>query len=90
MRHSDAGDKAYLVLTLGISTRSVVPWAGLRPMMSRVGRGRAACIFDNTGHGHLGWTLSAVTADMVAGVVEQALGTVPAVVPGASLGLGGA
>ncbi|MDQ0140380.1 D-amino-acid dehydrogenase [Cupriavidus necator] len=73
----------------GVSTRSVVPWAGLRPMMPdmlpRVGRGRAACIFYNTGHGHLGWTLSAVTADMVAGIVDQALGTAPAVVPAASL-----
>jgi len=26
----------------------------------------------NTGHGHLGWTLSAVTADMVGGVVHDA------------------
>ncbi|RAS09285.1 D-amino acid dehydrogenase [Cupriavidus alkaliphilus] len=73
----------------GVSTRSVVPWAGLRPMMPdmlpRVGRGRAACIFYNTGHGHLGWTLSAVTADMVAGVVDQALGSAPAMVPGAAL-----
>lgn len=73
----------------GVSTRSVVPWAGLRPMMPdmlpRVGRGRAGCIFYNTGHGHLGWTLSAVTADMVAGVVEQALGAAPAVVAGAGL-----
>jgi D-amino-acid dehydrogenase len=60
----------------GVSTRQVVPWAGLRPMMPdmmpRVGRGRAANVFYNTGHGHLGWTLSAVTADMVAGVVQQA------------------
>ena len=59
-----------------IDTRSVVPWAGLRPMMPnmmpRVGRGRAANVFYNTGHGHLGWTLSAITADMVGGVVEQA------------------
>ncbi|HAT31148.1 MAG TPA: D-amino acid dehydrogenase [Janthinobacterium sp.] len=62
----------------GVSTRSVVPWAGLRPMLPdllpRVGRGRAPGVFYNTGHGHLGWTLSAATADMVAGVVEQALG----------------
>ncbi len=62
----------------GVSTRSVVPWAGLRPMMPnmlpRVGRGRAPCVFYNTGHGHLGWTLSAVTADMIGGVVEQAMG----------------
>ena len=56
-----------------INTRSVVPWAGLRPMMPnmmpRVGRGAAPNVFYNTGHGHLGWTLSAITADMVAGVV---------------------
>jgi len=58
-----------------IDTRSVVPWAGLRPMMPnmmpRVGRGKAANVFYNTGHGHLGWTLSAVTADMVGGVVAE-------------------
>ena len=59
----------------GINTRQVVPWAGLRPMlpnmMPRVGRGNAANVFYNTGHGHLGWTLSAVTADMVAQVVAE-------------------
>lgn len=60
----------------GVNTRQVVPWAGLRPMMPnmmpRVGRGRRPNVFYNTGHGHLGWTLSAVTADTVAGVVQQA------------------
>jgi D-amino-acid dehydrogenase len=59
----------------GVNTRQVVPWAGLRPMlpnmMPRVGRGKAANVFYNTGHGHLGWTLSAVTADMVAQVVAD-------------------
>lgn len=58
-----------------IDTRSVVPWAGLRPMMPnmmpRVGRGRAANVFYNTGHGHLGWTLAAITADMVGNVVLE-------------------
>ncbi len=57
----------------GINTRQVVPWAGLRPMlpnmMPRVGKGSLANVFYNTGHGHLGWTLSAVTADMVGDVV---------------------
>ena len=60
----------------GVSTRQVLPWAGLRPMLPsmlpRVGRGRQANVFYNTGHGHLGWTLSAVTADMIADVVAQA------------------
>jgi len=62
----------------GVSTKSVVPWAGLRPMMPsmlpRVGRGRLPTVFYNTGHGHLGWTLSAVTAEMIAGTIEQTLG----------------
>jgi D-amino-acid dehydrogenase len=61
----------------GINTRSVVPWAGLRPMMPtmlpRVGRGKLPSVFYNTGHGHLGWTLSAVTADMIGDTVQQAL-----------------
>ena len=54
----------------GVSTRQVVPWAGLRPMtpsmMPRVGRGKQANVFYNTGHGHLGWTLSAATAEALA------------------------
>lgn len=63
----------------GVNTRNVVPWAGLRPMMPnmmpKVGRGSSACVFYNTGHGHLGWTLSAITADMVAGVVAESMGS---------------
>ena len=59
----------------GVSTRQVVPWAGLRPMMPdmmpRVGRGRQANVFYNTGHGHLGWTLSAATAEMLGECVVQ-------------------
>lgn len=59
----------------GVSTRQVVPWAGLRPMMPdmmpRVGRGRRDNVFYNTGHGHLGWTLSAATAEAVAELVRQ-------------------
>ena len=59
-----------------INTRSVVPWAGLRPMMPnmmpRVGQGKAANVFYNTGHGHLGWTLSAVTAELVSDTIVKA------------------
>lgn len=58
-----------------VSTENVVPWAGLRPMMPnmmpRVGRGRHGRVFYNTGHGHLGWTLSGATADMIAHVVAD-------------------
>ena len=57
-----------------MSTRRVVPWAGLRPMMPdmmpTVRESRAPGIFYNTGHGHLGWTLSAVTAQMVADAID--------------------
>ncbi|UQG57346.1 MULTISPECIES: D-amino acid dehydrogenase [unclassified Marinobacter] len=60
----------------GVSTRRVVPWAGLRPMlptmMPRVGPGRLPTVFYNTGHGHLGWTLSPITAEMLAEAVETA------------------
>jgi len=63
-----------------INTRSVVSWAGLRPMMPnmmpKVGRGKSSNVFYNTGHGHLGWTLSAVTADMVAAAVAQQMNSV--------------
>lgn len=60
----------------GVQTRQVVPWAGLRPMMPdmmpRVGRGRRENVFYNTGHGHLGWTLCAATAEMLVDVMSTA------------------
>lgn len=68
----------------GVNTRSVVPWAGLRPMlpnmMPRVGPGTKPNVFYNTGHGHLGWTLSAGTAETLAGLVsaEPRIRQVPA------------
>lgn len=64
-----------------VSTRTCVPWAGLRPMMPsmmpRVGPGRREGVFYNTGHGHLGWTLSAATAELVAQSVEAQFGRRP-------------
>ena len=61
----------------GVSTRQAIPWAGLRPMMPdlmpRVCRGRAPGVFYNTGHGHLGWTLSAATAEQISALIEQTL-----------------
>lgn len=60
-----------------MSTRSFVPWAGLRPMMPDmmpvVKAGRAPGVFYNTGHGHLGWTLSAATSSLVADLVGSRL-----------------
>jgi D-amino-acid dehydrogenase len=43
----------------------------LPTMMPRVGQGRRANVFYNTGHGHLGWTLSAITAHQIAAQVQQ-------------------
>ncbi|WP_265975551.1 D-amino acid dehydrogenase [Brucella intermedia] len=58
-----------------MSTRQTVPWAGLRPMMPDmmpcVRAGRRPGVFYNTGHGHLGWTLSAATAEIVASLVSN-------------------
>lgn len=57
----------------GMATEYVTPWAGLRPMMPnmmpRIGMGKAKGIFYNTGHGHLGWTLSCVSAHMVSDII---------------------
>lgn len=59
-----------------LNTDDVTPWAGLRPMMPdmmpRVGPGSRPGVFYNTGHGHLGWTLSGVTAQLVAAAIDQA------------------
>ena len=60
-----------------MATDRVVAWSGLRPMlpsmMPRVGPGRRPGVFYNTGHGHLGWTLSAATAQILADTVEKAM-----------------
>lgn len=65
----------------GVSTEHAIPWAGLRPMMPdmmpKVGPGRRPRVFYNTGHGHLGWTLSAATAEMLA----EAVSADPALAP---------
>jgi D-amino-acid dehydrogenase len=60
-----------------IDTERVVPWAGLRPMMPDmmpvVRAGTRPGVFYNTGHGHLGWTLSAATADLVTGIIGNSM-----------------
>jgi D-amino-acid dehydrogenase len=62
-----------------VDTAGAIPWAGLRPMMPnmlpRLNPGRQPGVYYNTGHGHLGWTLSPITAQIVA---DQIAGTVPA------------
>ena len=62
----------------GVSTANYQAWTGLRPMtpsMLPIVRqsNKAARIWLNTGHGHLGWTLSAATAkDIVEQIVASA------------------
>ncbi|MGY3410839.1 glycine/D-amino acid oxidase-like deaminating enzyme [Bradyrhizobium sp. GM5.1] len=62
----------------GIETSQVVPWAGLRPMMPSmmpvVRAGQKPGVFYNTGHGHLGWTLSAATAQIIAQAIDAGAG----------------
>jgi D-amino-acid dehydrogenase len=56
-----------------------LPWAGLRPVCADgvplIGRYRYRNLFLNTGHGHLGWTLCAgsarLLADLIAGVAPE-------------------
>lgn len=56
-----------------VSTENCVPWAGLRPMMPnmipRVGQGGHDRVYYNTGHGHLGWTLSPATANAIGATI---------------------
>lgn len=65
-----------------VDTSRIVSWAGLRPMMPnmmpRVGKGRLPGVYYNTGHGHLGWTLSAATAETVSEAILHDLETVKA------------
>jgi D-amino-acid dehydrogenase len=60
-----------------VGTARVVPWAGLRPMMPSmmpvVRAGRRPGVYYNTGHGHLGWTLSAATAALLVQLIRAEL-----------------
>lgn len=58
-----------------ISTEHSIPWTGLRPMMPNmmpvIQQGKRERVFYNTGHGHLGWTLSAATAVLISQEISQ-------------------
>jgi D-amino-acid dehydrogenase len=41
--------------------------------MPKVGAGKKTGVFYNTGHGHLGWTLAAATAETIAAIVATRL-----------------
>ena len=64
------------MITKGICTENITPWAGLRPMtpnmMPIVKQSKnSQRIFYNTGHGHLGWTLSAFTAREIVNKIKN-------------------
>ena len=57
-----------------INTEDIKPWAGLRPMtpnmMPIINKSKKnKNVFYNTGHGHLGWTLSAYTAKYISELI---------------------
>lgn len=58
----------------GLVSENTTTWTGLRPMMPSmtptIGPGGKKGVFYNTGHGHLGWTLSAGSAETIAGIVD--------------------
>lgn len=59
-----------------VSLEDVKPWAGLRPMtpnmMPIVRRSdKNNKVWYNTGHGHLGWTLSAFTAKEITNRIKE-------------------
>ena len=57
-----------------VSTETYTPWAGLRPMtpnmMPITSESKMKGVFYHAGHGHLGWTLSAETANQVVAKIE--------------------
>jgi len=58
-----------------MNTEYVTPWAGLRPMTPSMmpivkQSNKNTNVYYNTGHGHLGWTLSAYTANQITDIIE--------------------
>ena len=58
-----------------LELRDYKSWAGLRPMtpnmMPIVKVGKCPNVWYNTGHGHLGWTLSAYTAKKITEIIDE-------------------
>ena len=69
----DSEGTSQSINTSTINTENITPWAGLRPMTPNMmpivkQSTNNKRVFYNTGHGHLGWTLGAFTAQKI---VEQ-------------------
>jgi D-amino-acid dehydrogenase len=62
----------------GISTKDYNPWAGLRPMTPNMypiikQSKKNKKVWYNTGHGHLGWTQAAGSAELLVKQIKQSL-----------------
>ncbi len=72
----------YPMIAEQIDRRSGRPWAGLRPMsadgLPYVGPTPVHGLYANAGHGHLGWTLAAGSARLLA---DQLTGATPQIDP---------
>lgn len=62
--------KVYPTLARELDPSAGEPWAGLRPMsadgMPFIGETRVKGLWVNSGHGHLGWTMAAGSASLLA------------------------
>ncbi|MEX0644480.1 MAG: FAD-dependent oxidoreductase, partial [Parvularculaceae bacterium] len=63
-------ERIYPSLSREIEARAGEPWTGLRPMsadgMPFIGEARIRGLWINAGHGHLGWTMAAGSAALLA------------------------
>lgn len=60
--------------TAGLNPASAKPWCGLRPMSADgvpiIGRTSVSNLWVSTGHGHLGWTMAAGSAKLLANMIS--------------------
>jgi D-amino-acid dehydrogenase len=85
-RSHSAADFAHMLSTIkrlfpdGADYPQATPWAGLRPMTPKgtpiLGATPIRNLFLNTGHGHIGWTMSLGSARIVADLIS---GRAPAI-----------
>ena len=74
--------RLYPHLAENLDRSTAVPWAGLRPMsadgLPYIGAAGPEGVWINAGHGHLGWTMAAGSAELIADLM---LGSEPAIDP---------
>lgn len=74
--------RLYPHLAGNVTSANATPWAGLRPMsadgLPYIGQAGPDGLWINAGHGHLGWTMAAGSAELLADLIQ---GRAPAVEP---------